>query len=404
MAEIEAHFAGSATTARVVRPRLAVGRLVTGRALVRVGAVLLALLGVAALVLHPAGRTRAEANVSVRAPLVVGDVVGAILGRAGGAQVTAHGRVVTISFLDAHRDVARARVGSLARAGLEGAQRQVIASQTKLAAAARADRAQSAAQIASIASRTRITDPESAYQQRVRDGQDLEAQRAAAVAAGQPLTSINGAIADNQEAVFELQLQVTRHTELVAALNAADGRAIAATQAIASAQREVGSASVAVTDHATGGATGLGVAAGVAALVIAAIALAAAGVRRPRRVEPESVAVAAPVPPGPPVTPSARLPWVASEPAAVQAEEVADPALAEAEQAALESCGRRDSRYLEFYRALEPSSPPAPVVSPSTVDLVEAEARERAADHNVEPAEVAPEEPAEPTPQAALGE
>jgi hypothetical protein len=450
VAETEADFAGSATSARVEPARPAVGRgvtgrrltgrrvtgLVTGRPLVRLGAVVLALLGVAALVVRPAGRTRAEARVTVRAPFVVGDVVGAVLGRADGAQVAAHSRVVTISFVDAHRDVARARVDALARAGLDAARQQLIASQTRVAGTARSDRAQAAAQIASIASRTGITDPASAYRQRVVAGQNLEAQRAAAATAGQPLTALNGAIAENQQEVFELQLQVTRHAELVAALNAADSRAIRANKAIASAQRDVGSASVVVSDHATGGTTDARVAGGVAALVIAALVLGA-GLRRPRPVAAEDAAPAAPAARG------ARLPWTPDEgirteengTVAAQAEEInaeeinaeeinaeeinaeeisaekvnveesEAPALAEAERAALESCGRRESRYLVFYRALEPSSPPTPVVTPEVVDLVEAEARERAAIKPDEPTTASDAaEPTSPAPQVARGE
>jgi hypothetical protein len=53
-----------------------------------------------------------------------------------------------------------------------------------------------------------------------------------------------------------------------------------------------------------------------------------------------------------------------------------DMALAESERAALESCGRLRSRYLEFYRALAPSPSHELDPLPSPVDLVHEEALE----------------------------
>jgi hypothetical protein len=388
VAEIEAQSDGNAVNARDERSRLR--RVVNRRTVVRTGAVVLALLGVVALVVRPATRTRAEARVTIPSPLVVGDAVGAILARADGATATAVSRRVTVSSSAANRDAARARAETLARAGLDAASQQAVAVYTRRADAARSDRAGAAAQLATLASRTGFTDPEPAYRQHVAVVHDLQQQLAAAAAAGQPLATINAQLAENQQAAFELQLQVTRHTELVNTETTAARSEQAATGEIDKAKRATTLAPVAVTDHATG--SGFGIPVGIAALVLAGIVFLAGG-RRPRRAVVSEEVVSEEVvlrevereapPPEPKIEPETE-PEPEPEPVATLAAAVDLPA---SEAAALGSCGLRESRYLEFYRALAPT--PNGALEPPTVpvDLVHEEALEelQAVDESEDP-------------------
>ena len=398
MAEIEAQSDGNAVNARDERSRLR--RVVNRCTVVRTGAVVLALLGVVALVVRPATRTRAEARVTIPSPLVVGDAVGAILARADGATATAVSRRVTVSSSAANRDAARARAETLARAGLDAASQQAVAVYTRRADAARSDRAGAAAQLATLASRTGFTDPEPAYRQHVAVVHDLQQQLAAAAAAGQPLATINAQLAENQQAAFELQLQVTRHTELVNTETTAARSEQAATGEIDKAKRATTLAPVAVTDHATG--SGFGIPVGIAALVLAGIVFLAGGRRARRAVVSEEVVSEEVVseevvseevvlrevereapPPEPKIEPETE-PEPEPEPVATLAAAVDLPA---SEAAALGSCGLRESRYLEFYRALAPT--PNGALEPPTVpvDLVHEEALEelQAVDESEDP-------------------
>lgn len=358
----------------------------TRRNLVRVGAVLLALLGVVALVVRPQRDTKAEARVTVPTTLDLNEVMSAIRADRTGATATEDGRRITVAFTDGDAFVARTYVKELALGGLDTARQHHSAVQTKRAEAARTDRAKAAASIAAIATRTGIADPESAYRDRVQQGRDLEAQRAAAAAAGQPLTDIENALAVNQEDVAELQLQVTRHAELIAAVNAADARALAATRAIDTTDSAVRSASVQVSDRETG--FGFGILPGVALLVLAGIVLlvnelvprraASRDAEIDLRSEPIPVVRAEPVPPTviepmPPVPVEAVPTPVASVPAPAPIE----PMPARSDRTPVDDDDGLDStRFSRFYRALDPSAPPLEVDPTSPVDLVEEEIRE----------------------------
>lgn len=328
-------------------------RAVTRRTVVRTGAVALALalLCGVALVVHPATRTRAVARFNVPVPLVVGDVVAAIHTHADGATATAHGRRITVASNDAKRVVARVRVVALARAGLDGARQHLIAVETRRAEAARIDRAQAAEQLATLASRTGRTDPESAYRERVAVVQNLQEQHALAASGGHPLAEIEAQLAENQRAVLKLQLEVTRHAELIQAQTTAGKHELEATRVINATKRAVGSASVQVSDHPTGFGIYLVpdlleryaslIWAGIVVLVFAGMVFlfTEPDIRR----EPEA-------------------PGVSEE-----------TALAELERAALEDQG---SRYLEFYRALASPPPHQLDLTSSPVDLAHEEALE----------------------------
>jgi hypothetical protein len=321
------------------------------RTFVRAGAVAAAALGVVELVAHPGTRTRAEARFGIPAPLVVGDAVGAILTHARGATATNHGRSITVVSSDDNRDVARADARALAVTGLDAAGQRFIATETRRLEAASGDRAQAAAQLATLASRTGLTDPEVAYRERVVALQNLQKQQAVAVAEGQPYASIDAELAGTQQAVFELQLQVTRHTELIQAGTTAKRREIEATGAINAAKRVLGSASVLVSDHATG--SGFGIVTGVAALGFAATVLLFSE-RRSRRAASRKVIAEA----------AGTAKWES------QRDEMT---LSESEVAALASCGVHVSRYLEFYRALAPPPVGEHVCPPGSIDLVHEE-------------------------------
>jgi hypothetical protein len=338
--------------------RLRLRRAATLRNSVRIGAAALALIGVVALIVRPATHTRAEAHFVVPSPLVVNDAIGAILDQAGGASARADGRRITVASSAADRVVARAHVVALARAGMDGARAHFSAVETQRADAAKVDRAQAASQLATLASRTGITDPEAAYRERVAVVQNLEEQRAVAVSTGQPLAAIDAQLAENQQAAFELQLQVTRYNELIQTETTAGQRELEATRAINAMTPAAGSESIEVSDHSTG--IGLGVATGVVALVVAGIAWFFSS--RRRRGAPARDAA-----------PDARRDPAASG----ESEEIA---LAEPEAAALEPSAGQGSRYLEFYRALAPSSPAEVDASASQVDLVHEESLEGSAD------------------------
>ena len=354
----------------------------TRRNVVRVGAVLLALLGVVALVLRPQRDTKAEARVTVPAALDLNEVMRAIRADRTGATATADGRRITVAFADGDAFVARTYVRELVTGGLDTARRHHAAVETRRAEAARADSATATGTIAAIATRTGVSDPESAYRDRVQQGRDLEAQRAAAAAGGQPLTEIDNAIAVNQQQVAELQLQVTRHRELIKAINAADGRALDATRSIDATNKAVRAASVAVSEHETG--FGFGVLPGVALLALAGIVLVVNELvprgaaspdeevdmpNEPMRVvqaESEPPPAIEPMPPGP-VEPVA-VPVAAAGPAPIEPMPT---------RSDLTSDDDLDSpRFSRFYRALDPSAPPLEVDVASSVDLVDEEIRE----------------------------
>jgi hypothetical protein len=338
--------------------RLRLRQAATLRNSVRIGAAALALIGVVVLIVRPSTRTRAEAHFVVPSPLVVNDAIGAILNQAGGVSARADGRRIIVASSAADRVVARAHVVALARAGMDGARAHFSAVETQRADAAKVDRAQAASQLATLASRTGITDPEAAYRERVAVVQNLEEQRAVAVSTGQPLAAIDAQLAEDQQAAFELQLQVTRYNELIQTETTAGQRELEATRAINAMTPAAGSESIEVSDHSTG--IGLGVATGVVALVVAGIAWFFSSRRRrgaPARDD----------------APDARRDPAASG----ESEEIA---LAEPEAAALDSFAGQGSRYLEFYRALAPSSPAELDASASQVDLVHEESLEGSAD------------------------
>jgi hypothetical protein len=316
------------------------------RTFVRIGAAVLALVGVVALVVRPSRETRATARFTVPSPLAVSEVVRAIRSDApGGARVTIDGRRVTATYSNSDSFVARTYARELARAVLDEARQRVNAVETRRARTARADRADVAAEMAAIASRTGLTDPETAYRERVDVVRNLEAQRARAAAAGLPLAAIDDQLAENQQAVFELRLQVTHDAELRRALNAADQRALEATRAIDTTDRAVRAASFQVSDRAVG--NGFGAAPGVAALVIAGIGLLLGewwhhrAARRGARPD-DSGDAKAPAP---------------------------------------------SERYLTFYRALDPSAPPIEVEPVSAeIDLAYEELRDEREHREPEPA------------------
>ena len=358
--------------------------VVTRRNLARVAAALLALLGVVALVVRPQRDTRAEARVAVPRALDLNEVMRAIRADRTGATATVDGRRITVAFTDGDAFVARTYVKDLATGGLDSARKQQTAVQTKRAEAARADSAEATAEIAAIATRTGISDPESVYRDRVQAGRELEAQRAAAVAAGRPLTDIDNAIAVNQQEIAELQLQVTRHDELTNAINAADNRALDATRSIDATDRAVRAASVRVTEHETG--FGFGILPGVALLVLAAIVLLVNELVPRRaasrdkevdmrkepmpdvRAEPEPPAPIEPMPPGSiePVVPVATVP----APAPIE------PMPTRSDRTTIDDDALDSTRFSRFFRALDPSAPPLEIDVTSSVDLVEEEIRE----------------------------
>ena len=360
MARIEAELPSSAIAVPAADSHVRRRRAPNRHIIVRTGAVVLAVLGIAALVVRPVrGTARAEAAFVVPPPLAVDTAVGAIRARADGAMVTAAGRRIRVASSGAGPGTARARVAALASAGLDAAGQRLTAVEARLAAAARSDRAQVTAQIAAMVSRTGLTDPEAEYRRRVLVVQDLVAQRARAAAAGRPLAAIDDQLAQNQEAVFELQLQVTRRAELTAALASAAGRERDATRAIETATRAVRSTPVAISVASAG--AGFGLAVGGAALAIAGI-LFLLSARAPRRgLSADAVA---------------ELADEAEAVAAHHAPELAEPELA------LEGHGPDGgTRYSNFYRALAPSAPPLHIDPPaSDVDLVYEEALEERTD------------------------
>jgi hypothetical protein len=313
------------------------------RIMFRTGAVVLAVVGVAAFFVRPSrGSVRAEARFRVPSPLAVDEVVDAMRSDAGAAVVTTAGRRVTVVSKDADSVVARVHALELMRAGLDEARQRLNAVQNRRADAARRDRSQAAAQLDAIASHTGLTDPESAYEARAEVVRNLEEQRAQTAAAGRPLAAIDAQLAENQEALFDLQLQVTRHAELTEAINAADRRALEATRAIDATDRAVRATVVAETEHASRSGFGFAIPAGVAALVLAGIVLFV-GERRASR--------------------------SASRDGGADARSTPAPA------------GGRDPRYLDFYNALDPSAPPLEHEPASAqVDLVLEEALERGGD------------------------
>jgi hypothetical protein len=318
------------------------------RTFLRIGAAVFALVGVVALVVRPSRDTRATTKFTVPSPLAVSEVVGAMRSNAaGGARVTTDGRRVAVEYRNSDSFVARTYANELARAGLDEARRRINAVETRRARTARDDRANVAAEMAAIASRTGLTDPESAYRERVDVVRNLEAQRARAAAAGLPFAAIEDQLAENQQAAFELRLQVTQHAELIRALNAADRRALDATRAIDTTDRIVSAVPFQESNRADG--NGFGSAPGVAALVIAGVGLLF-GEWWHRR-------------------------------AALRA--------AGADDSSDEKARAPSERYLTFYRALDPSAPPMELEPVSAeIDLVHEELRDER--ENREP-EAAPE-------------
>lgn len=343
-------------------------RAVTPRTVVRIGtavlALVLVLLGVAVLAVHPTTRTRAEARFTVPAPLVVDDVIRAIRTHADGATATAHGRRVTVVSTDASRVAARSHGVALAHAGLDAALRDLTAVETRRAQAAHNDRSQAAVDLANLASRTGLTDPEPAYRAAVAAVQNLQEQRAAAASAGRPVAAIEAKLADKQQAVFELKLGMTRHADLIQAETRAGLGEREATRTMNASKRAVGSASIQVSDAAKGtgksmanlvGDYGIQILTCLGALVIAGIVFlfSEPAMRREPEAAGENEEMAR----------MARMAQAESE---------------HAERAERESVDRRGPRYLEFYRALE-TSPQQPDPTPAAVDLVHQEALEAGA-------------------------
>ncbi len=182
-------------------------RGVARRRVLRVIAGVLAVLGALALVPRPSTKYRAEVRLVVPAPLATNDVVRTIAARPTEATVRADGTLVVIATSGSDRDAARARVENSARDGLDAALRPIAADADARASAARADEQRAANQLMTLVNRTGLDDPAAELQRVQAVVADLETQRRAAVAAGRPLTDIDARLADNQQAMFELDAQ-----------------------------------------------------------------------------------------------------------------------------------------------------------------------------------------------------
>jgi hypothetical protein len=223
----------------------------TPRRLLRVSAGVLGVLGVLALVALPTARTRAEARLNAAPPFTTNDLVRTIRTTAPQASVRADGRQVLVAVTASNRWTARARVATLAHAGLEAGLRHVTATAAAQTAAARSAEAQAAAQLATLADRTGLTDPTPAYQRLQAVVQGLEIQRELAAALGAPVGALDASLAANQQAMFELQAQVTRHDELVQAQAQARQQELNATARSNAATIAARTATVVVADHTT---------------------------------------------------------------------------------------------------------------------------------------------------------
>jgi hypothetical protein len=187
----------------------------TSRRFRRACAGVLVVLGAVALVALPNGRTRAEAQLTVAPPFTTSDVLHAMRSVAHGATVRAAGSQVDIALTASNRRTARALAAKRAHIGLEAALRNFTASADGQTAAARGLEAQAATQLATLAARTGLADPTFAYQRLEGVVRGLERQREMAATAGMPPGPIDATLAENQQAMFELRAQVTRHDELV---------------------------------------------------------------------------------------------------------------------------------------------------------------------------------------------
>jgi len=223
--------------------------VVTPRRVFRLCAVVLAVLGAAAVVALPTARSQAEARLSVTRPFTSGDVVRAIRTVAPRAAVRADGPRIVVAVTASKRRTARARAATIARAGLEAGLRRFVATAGAQTAAARSSEAQAASQLATLADRTGLTDPTPALQRLEAAVQGLELQRELAAAIGAPLGALDASLAANQQAMFELRAQVTRHDELVQAQARARQEELNATATSDAATFAARSASVVVADH-----------------------------------------------------------------------------------------------------------------------------------------------------------
>ena len=223
--------------------------VVTPRRVFRLCAVVLAVLGAAAVVALPTARSQAEARLSVTRPFTSGDVVRAIRTVAPRAAVRADGPRIVVGVTASKRRTARARAATIARAGLEAGLRRFVATAGAQTAAARSSEAQAASQLATLADRTGLTDPTPALQRLEAAVQGLELQRELAAAIGAPLGALDASLAANQQAMFELRAQVTRHDELVQAQARARQEELNATATSDAATFAARSASVVVADH-----------------------------------------------------------------------------------------------------------------------------------------------------------
>jgi hypothetical protein len=223
--------------------------VVTPRRVFRLCAVVLAILGAAAVVALPTARSQAEARLSVTRPFTSGDVVRAIRTVAPRAAVRADGPRIVVGVTASKRRTARARAATIARAGLEAGLRRFVATAGAQTAAARSSEAQAASQLATLADRTGLTDPTPALQRLEAAVQGLELQRELAAAIGAPLGALDASLAANQQAMFELRAQVTRHDELVQAQARARQEELNASATSDAATFAARSASVVVADH-----------------------------------------------------------------------------------------------------------------------------------------------------------
>lgn len=353
----------------------------------------LAALGVVTLGAAPGPHTLAQAHVALPGPAPALDLLRALPSVTHGADVTvSDGRAVVVVEAASRRH-ARDLAARRAHEGLDAALARVTNKERARARAASGEAANAAAELAALQARAGLTDPTPAYQASQTQLRSLQQRRERAAAAGQPVGALDALIAVDQQSTFELQLQVTRHNDLVRAETDASRRAATATATVDAVTGSVRSATVRVIDHATGGWPRVPLA--IVTFALAAI-VAGTGALRGRRHGSRArrglVAARSPVPsraPGPPPSQPTRIeapprieasptveatrePEKASSRPRASASATEEAALPEPPPALDLVAEIRDSvtRELDFYRAL--ATPPS---EPEPVDLVAEEER-----------------------------
>lgn len=221
------------------------------RLLLRVCAGVFALLGTAALATPVGPRIRAEAGLKVAEPFTASALLRALRPAAPGVTARADGSQVLIASTASNRRGAHGRVETAAHDGLDAGLRHFVASARRQIAAARSSEARATRQLANFVDRTGLLDPALAYQRQEPVVHDLERQHDAAAASGTSLGAVDASLAENQQVLFELGIQVTRHDQLVQAEARAlqQERSAAATRDAATTAAR--SATVVVTYHET---------------------------------------------------------------------------------------------------------------------------------------------------------